>query len=56
MVEQGEAEWKTAEECWVYVGQKEIPPETTILIEATAVDLPGNQANARAYHYVPVGR
>jgi hypothetical protein len=37
---------------WSYTAQRTVPPGSTILIEATAMDLPGNQAKAKTYFYV----
>jgi hypothetical protein len=52
IVEEGEAEWNAAAACWVYVTRTQVRPETTVLIEAAAMDLPGNRGTAKAYFYV----
>ena len=52
VLEQGEAEWNAIESVWRYTAQTQVPPETTLLIEATALDLPGNRAAAQICHYV----
>ena len=53
ILEEGEAERSALENTtWLYTSQIEIAPETTVLIEASAVDLPGNRATARAFYYV----
>jgi hypothetical protein len=56
LIEQGAAEWNVLENNWLYTAQTGISPGTTLRVEATAFDLPGNQARAKAYHYVePTG-
>ena len=50
-IEEGEAELNEIESAWLYKGQKLIPPETTVMIEATALDLPGNRGTAQACFY-----
>jgi len=52
ILEEGEAEWNGPSVCWAYIAQTPVPPETTVLIEAAAVDLPGNRSTAKAYFYV----
>jgi hypothetical protein len=52
IVEEGDAEWNAAAGCWVYMTRTRVHPETTVLIQAAAMDLPGNRATAKAYFYV----
>ena len=52
VLEEGEAEWNGAGGCWAYLAKTQVRPETTVLIEAAAVDLPGNRGTAKAYFYV----
>lgn len=51
-LEEGEAEWNQVADCWAYVARTLAPPGSTVLIEASALDLPGNRAAAKAYYYV----
>jgi hypothetical protein len=37
---------------WSYISQSRMEPQTTILIKATAWDLPGNCAGAEAFFYI----
>jgi hypothetical protein len=52
IVEEGEAEWNAGAARWVYTARTEVRPETTVLIEAAAMDLPGNRGTAKAFFYV----
>jgi hypothetical protein len=52
ILEEGPAEWNPLEKKWLYSSRTQVPPRTTIVIEATAIDLPGNRASAKAYYYV----
>ena len=52
IVEEGEAEWNAGAECWVYMSRTQVRPQTTVLIQAAAMDLPGNRGTAKAYFYV----
>jgi hypothetical protein len=52
VVEEGEAEWNAGAGCWVYTTRTQVPPETTVLIQAAAMDLPGNRGTAKAFFYV----
>jgi hypothetical protein len=37
---------------WLYASQVQVPVNTTLRIEATASDLPGNKATAKAFFYL----
>jgi hypothetical protein len=52
MLEAGQAEWDEAAGCWLYVSRVLVPPETTILTEVAAIDLPGNRGTGKACAYV----
>jgi hypothetical protein len=52
ILEQGEAERAETESDWVYHCQAAVPTGTTVLIEATALDLPGNRGMANAFYHV----
>ena len=52
VLEEGEAEWDGMAGCWVYIARTLVPSEMTVLIEAAAMDLPGNRGTAKAYYYV----
>ncbi len=54
VAEEGEAHWNDVRGDWEYAGQTQIPAGTTVLIEAAAMDLPGNRATAKAYYYRPI--
>ena len=51
ILEQGEAQWNAGAVCWVYTTGTQLSPGTTVLIEAAAMDLPGNCGMAKAYFY-----
>jgi hypothetical protein len=53
VLEQGEAERTETESDWLYHSQAAIPAATTVLIEVTALDLPGNQRTAKAFYHLP---
>jgi len=52
ILEEGEAEWNAGAGSWVYMTRTQLSPETTVLIQAAAMDLPGNQGTAKAFFYV----
>jgi hypothetical protein len=52
ILEEGEADWNAGAGCWVYKARTQVRPETTVLIQAAATDLPGNRGTAKAYFYV----
>jgi hypothetical protein len=56
LLEEGAATSSGTDHSWLYRCQTEVPPGTTVLIEATAWDLPGNHATGQAWAYVDPGQ
>jgi hypothetical protein len=55
VLEEGEALWEGMDGAWGYRSQIQVLPQTTVLIEATALDLPGNRTTAQSYYWVGGG-
>ena len=52
ILEQGSADWAPLQRKWVYTAHGEISGGTSLSVEATATDRPGNQGVARVLHLV----
>ena len=53
VLEAGDAERTEIESDWHYHSQAAVSAATTVLIEATALDLPGNRGLTKAFYHVP---
>ena len=51
-IAKGPAERSPLDDKWLYTSRTQIRPGTNMVIEATAVDLPGNRVTCKAFYYV----
>ncbi len=53
VIEQGPAQWNATDQEWVYLTQSTVAPGQSVLVEATAMDRPGNRTQASQWQYLP---
>jgi len=52
VIEEGTAVLSLIQGLWLYTSQTEIDSQTSILVEATAVDRPGNEGTAKVHYFI----